>query len=267
MEEKIEPHEELAELLNGEPPEDLNNPPVEPSKEEKGEAPEASEAKADEPEGEPEKPEEVPPTSDDVRFRAMIAKSQDEVSKRQAMESELAQMKQQLDQATRQPEPQIDPLDNPDGYRQQLETVLRQQQHQHESNRTQDRIAMSEMVVKMNVGAEKYDEATKVFSDAARLNPALIQAMNQSEVPAKFAYDEGQRILFMKKIGDDPDAYEANIEAQVRKKIEAENASAASAAQRQETIDALPKTIANAGTSAPLGSELPDDSLEALLNS
>ncbi len=218
IDDKLEPHEELAELLNGEPAEDLNNPPVVEPVKEKGEPSEVIEAKADETKDEPVKQEEAPPASnDEARFQAMLAKSKDEVSKRQAAEFQNDQLRQQLEQAQRQPVEQIDPLDNPDGYRQQLEAQSQQQQINDQNARTRDRIAMSEMVVKTSVGADKYDPAIDAFADAARLNPALSNAMNQSDIPAQFAYDEGRRILFMAKIGNDPEAYETSIREQVRK--------------------------------------------------
>ena len=268
--EHIEPHEELAELLNGEEKEDLNNPPPEPEEEPKGEKePESEEVKA-ESEEEPEKPvEEVPPTSEDEdrRFQAMLAKSQDEVSKRQLAEAENARLRQELEQAKQQQIEPIDPLENPEGYRQQIAEAQLQQQQNDQLARIRDKVAMSEMVVKTSVGAEKYDEATKAFAEAAQLNPALGEAMYQADIPAQFAYDEGRKILFMQKIGDNPDNYEANIREQVRKELEAEYAKKAEAAQYEEQSQALPKTIANAGTAAPSSAELPDDSLESLLNS
>lgn len=269
--EHIEPHEELAELLNGEEQEDLNNPPIEPEEELKGEIePEAEEVKAESGEGEPEKPEpEVPPTSEDEdkRFQAMLAKSQDEVSKRQLAEAENARLRQQLEEAQQKPVEQIDPLENPEGYRQQIAEAQFQQQQNDQIARLRDRVAMSEMVVKTSVGADKYDEATEAFAEAVQLNPALGQAMYQADIPAQFAYDEGRKILFMQKIGDNPDNYENSIREQVRKEVEAELAQKAKAAEYEQQSQALPQTIANAGTAAPTSAELPDESLESLLNS
>ena len=272
IENTVEPHEELSDILNGEAPVDLNAAEPEPKVEENtGEQLNQDEAVTAASPVEPapeEKPEEVPPTSkanadSDARFNAMLAKSQDEVAKRQALERQVEALTQQVNATPK--EEAIDPYEDPEGFQKQvntgLESRIQEQQAALQQTQTQDRVAMSEMVVKVNVGAEKYDPAIAAFETAAKANPALVTAMLAAPIPAQYAYEQGNSILFMKEVGDNPEAYKERL----KKELIAELAGKTAVDEKQATIDGLPKTIANAGTAAPQANQLPDESLATLL--
>ena len=246
-----EPHEELNELLNDEAPVDLNSAP---EKEEKGEP---------EPVVEPEPEPEVPPTPEpdpDARFNAMLAKSQDEVAKRQAAEARAQALEQQI--AQQKPEPLPDLYDNPEEFAAKIESRIEGKVSQALQ---QERMNSSEIVMRATVGDESYDEAVNAFVEAAKTDQALGNAAFSSPAPAKYAYDQGKAILFKKEVGNDPAAYRAKVEAEVREKLLAEQGVKNTAQQSQADIDALPQTIANSGTAPPSTDQLPDDDLASLL--
>lgn len=264
-EENQEVHEELAEILddkpeldlNGEVKADLNSVP-----EEKGEPEPEVEAKAETEETpEPDKPDtEVPPTSDDdfqAKIDAFMAKAEDEKGKRQSLETEIGTLRNQLAQMQAANTPKIDPLEDPEGYRQQQEDAIAQRE-------LASRTAMSEMVLKLQ--HEDYDEVVSVFADAARQNPALAQQLAQAEIPAQFAYNEGKRLKSVKEIGDDPEAFKATLKEQIRSEIMAELGATTAKGKTTEKKEALPETIANAGGGSPLaGQTEPADDLATLL--
>lgn len=257
MEENIEPHEELAELLNGEEKPNLNDEvkpdlnAVETGEEEESKGEEEQPTEEAPPE---ETPDEVPPTSEeaDAKFQAMLAKSQDEVAKRQAQEAVNAELRREMAELKAAQQPKIDPYEDLEGYQ-------RQQEQSQAERELRTRIQMSELVLKAQ--NEDYEEVVAVFTEEAKRNPAMVNAMYGSEIPAKYAYDEGKRIKAMREIGDDPEAFKAAIREQVKAEVLAE-VTAADPPKKKET---LPPTIANAGTKAPKQDELPSDDLASLL--
>jgi len=92
------------------------------------------------------------------------------------------------------------------------------------------------------------DEKVEVFMEAAKQNPALVAAMQQQAHPYEFAYREAERMLLQKEMGNDPSAYRAKLETEIREKLLAEmgqsNQSAAPAAPR------IPASLAGARSSA-----------------
>lgn len=118
-----------------------------------------------------------------------------ELSKRiEAMASAPAPAQQPQQQA--QPQPMPDMFADPDGW----------QKHQQNAQRMQV-LEMSQFI--MRSSKPDYAEAETAFAQAAQQNPALGYAMWQHPIhmggPAGFAYEQGKRILQMKKfeeIGD-----------------------------------------------------------------
>ena len=75
-----------------------------------------------------------------------------------------------------------------------------------------------------------------------RTNPALAMALQQHANPYEFAYPEATRVQMLKEVGDDPVAYRAKVEAEVR----------ASLQQPATTAPLnLPASLAGARSSAP----------------
>lgn len=261
MEDNIAPHEELAELLadddtkvepevdlNGEVKEDLNAVP-----EEKGEEPEPESVDKTDDESDPVEPPSTDENAEeDARFKAMLAKTQDEVAKRQSLEAEVQQMKQNMAQMQAEQQPKIDPYEQPEEYAAQQQQIANAQLFN-------SKVEMSEMIIKTQVGEAEYEETVEVFKQAAMSNPALVQALQSSAIPAKFAYDEGLKIKALNEMGNDPIAYKEAIAEQVRKEVLAE------LADKPVPKETLPSSIANAGTKAPVANELPADDLASLL--
>jgi hypothetical protein len=105
-----------------------------------------------------------------------------------------------------------------------------------------ERFNMSEMVAR-----QKYadlDDVVATFQEAARANPALAMALHQQTNPYEFAYREGKRIQLLKEVGDDPAAYRARIEAEIRAELQKANPAALN----------LPASLAGARSSAPRSS-------------
>jgi hypothetical protein len=93
------------------------------------------------------------------------------------------------------------------------------------------------------------DDKVTVFMEAAKANPALVAAMAQQAHPYEFAYREAERMMLQKEMGDDPTAYRAKIEAEIREKIMAEMGQSA---QTNPAAGAarIPQSLAGARSSA-----------------
>lgn len=93
------------------------------------------------------------------------------------------------------------------------------------------------------------DEKVEVFMEAAKANPALVAAMQQQPHPYEFAYREAERIMLQKEMGNDPSAFRAKIEAELREKILAEMGQAPQSAQASGA-PRIPQSLAGARSSA-----------------
>ena len=148
---------------------------------------------------------------------------QDWKEKASRLEGELTELRRQAAERQQpQDQRQIDPI-------QRVEQLV-----------LNERFNNSEMYAR-----QKYadlDDVLKEFGDAAKANPALSAAMMQQANPYEYAYREGKRIQMLKEVGDDPAAYRAKIEAQVR----AEIGQPAAPAQPN-----LPASLAGARSAAP----------------
>ncbi len=76
-----------------------------------------------------------------------------------------------------------------------------------------------------------YDEVLDFLNEQAASNPALAQQVMNSPNPAVTAYKLGKQLREMDRMKD-PDAYRAQLEAELRAKWEAEQQASASARQR-----------------------------------
>lgn len=82
-----------------------------------------------------------------------------------------------------------------------------------------ERFNTSEMLVKQ--AHADADEVVNVFMEAAKANPALAAALHQQRHPWDFAYKEGKRLRMLQEVGDDPAAYRAKVEAEIRAQLQA----------------------------------------------
>jgi hypothetical protein len=78
---------------------------------------------------------------------------------------------------------------------------------------------------------DDYDDVEKIFRDECKSNPYLAKQLRDSPFPAQFAYEQGKRLMALREIGDDPAAFRAKIEADIKAKIEAEKAAPPPSAQ------------------------------------
>lgn len=135
------------------------------------------------------------------------------------------------------------PLEDPQGY------------HTWQQNQTQrmlfnERLNLSEAMLRDTPGLDKVDEKLAAFQKAVGSNPALRADLSRQSHPYKWAYEQGGKLLAMAEVGDDPAAFRARVEAEVRAKIEAELSGAAPATGAVEAI-VIPRSLAGQTSSAP----------------
>lgn len=216
-----------------------------------------------EPEAEPveaAKPDEPAPVPDDVTglksaLQAERAKRNDYKGERDRLAGEMAALKAQLETIQKAPAPVVqqqavapqpvrvpNPVEDPEGFAQFQEQRLEQRLFN-------ERLNLSESMLRHQLGNEEVDAKIEAFKKAATANPALRAELSTQPNPYKWAYETGQRLLAMDEIGTDPAAYRAKLEADIRAKLQAEFAAAAPAAAAPRV--ALPQSLGTARSAAP----------------
>lgn len=249
---------ELETFLNDEPVETPETPP-EPIAEE---TPPAEPPTDETPAETPPEPEEGSPAEPKEEGKIPIAALLDEREKRQERDRRIAELEAKLSEANKTPPPKApDVLEDQEGFTKHFEDRLAQA-------RREDRIEISQDL--MRTMHEDYDEMEIKFAELAQKNPALVTQLNQSQLPAKFAYDTAKAAIEAEKLSDP--AYlsqkEAEMEARIRKKIEAENAENAAKAEAEAKLEAtLTPSLANQRGGATAGT-VPEvaDPLETTFN-
>jgi hypothetical protein len=155
-----------------------------------------------------------PPTTEKVpdewqkKFDAMLAKADDERRKRQDLEARLY--------GTQEPPKKADLFEDPD-------TRLNQELGPIQQNFENRLLALSESNARRAYGTDKFNEAQAAFLDAAKTNLALVQAALNSADPGEYQYQEGQKLLMAKQLGDGGiDELKARMKADLEKEQEAE---------------------------------------------
>jgi len=181
---------------------------------------------------------------------AFKAKALDETQKRQNLETQLNDMRQKME-ANQQPKQDF--WENP-------EEVLSGITQQFDSRLQQMNTNLS--VNMMKTIHQDYDEKESEFIEAAQSNPALIMQMNNSDNPAKFAYDYATNQRNLAEM-QDPN-YREKLKAEVRAEIEAESKGKIEAEiqKRSELTGSLSTARATGGNQS--GSYNPPD-LEAII--
>lgn len=95
------------------------------------------------------------------------------------------------------------------------------------------------------------DEKIGGYKKAVAANPSLHDQLARQVDPYQFVYDTGKRFLAMEKIGSDPVAYEARVEAELRAKILAEAGGTPPAPAPAATDPIIPRSIGTATSSGP----------------
>lgn len=174
----------------------------------------------------------------------------DERKKRQALEAQLEQLrKEQQQPETKKP----DLFEDPEAWQRNLSD-----QFSHQVLET--RISMSrEMFAAMK---DDYEEAEAAFIDYAKQYPELITQMTQSAVPAKFAYEQGKKVLAFNEFQKfDAETVRAKIREEERAKVVAELQQQQSA--KQSKVASLTPSLAAIQTQTV--KDDPEPTLEQLL--
>ena len=201
----------------------------------------------------PEPPAPAAPTAAEPREETHVplAALKAEREKRQQYERELAELRKQAQQP---PEPEPDFYADPTQYVQQIVQRERQQM-------TQAMYAALEADVRD--AHPDYDEVLAELNEAARDNPVIRQQVFASPNPAKAAYKLGKQMRELKAM-QDPAAYRARVEAEIRASIRAEQEQAEKA--RAASAAAIPPDLTAARSSRDT-EVVPDDSLDSILAS
>lgn len=149
---------------------------------------------------------ETPKADDSLRDdqkTVPVAALVDERRKRQALE-------QQLQEYQKPKEEKVDLFADPDRFVDDVNQRIK------EVERT-TRINLSREMV-MSSKAD-YEEKETKFVEMAQQNPYLIQQMNQSSNPAKFAYDTAAKQLQVDEVLSDPEAYKAKIRQELLQEL------------------------------------------------
>ena len=180
-------------------------------------------------------------------YEKRLAAREKELAERDAKvkeyEATVARFQQppQVAQPQQQYQPQIpDPLLDPEG-------AFRFQEQAREREMFHLRTEISQEMFRSQ--RPDYDEVEKIFIDEAKKNPYLIEQLRKAPMPARFAYEEGQRAKLRREIGDDPAAYRAKL----RKELEDELLSKTDVAnpKTQTTVQAPPTSLAGVTSATP----------------
>lgn len=187
--------------------EESEKPKAEP--ESKGETEVKAEAKAEAKTEEPAKTAAETPAAkeESVPIKALT----EERRKRQEAEKRAQELEDKF-KATAQDTKVPDPIEDPQGYAQYME----------------DKSNLDALRVKVNLSRdlmldlkEDYAEKEQVFVELAKANPFLVQQMNASPNPAKFAYRTATEHLEVKKYKDPKfqEQLRAELKEQIRKEL------------------------------------------------
>jgi len=243
-------------LSSGAQPEAAETPAPEPSKAAPEAAPEKSAPAAKAPAkaapepdddadpGEPNPNEAIVPRS---AYEKERARRQDWKSRAVAVETEMALLKQQLEEAKKAPPPAaappamlepIDPARDPEGYTRRVRGVV-----------LNERLNTSEMMALDKHGKEVIDAETEYFQRRTQADPRLWNELYSKPHPYQWMIDNNATARLHEEIGTDPAAYRAKIIAEEKAKWETENG----AAPRVSPAAGLPPSLASARSAAPRG--------------
>lgn len=185
-------------------------------------------------------PAQVAPTAPPEEQRVPLAALKSEREKRQQLEARLKELEKQPD-----PQP-VNFYDNPEAH---LE-----QRFQEIEARANARAYVALESAEKDVHTD-YDEVAAEVIAAAQQNPAIVQQIMQAANPAREMYKVGMKLREFQKM-QDPDAYRATIEAEVRAKVLAElgaqgELAEKAAAARAARADAIPPDISTRTNAAP----------------
>lgn len=179
------------------------------------------------------------------RYTEQVASFEKTLTERdQAWERRFQTMLEKLGPKS-EPQPKPDWFENPEGAtRHEVQQTVNPQLDQI----TQTLMANAQIVAGIKYGDDKVAEAEQAFLDAVRsqkLDPADFQKVTGSPNRYAAAVQWHQRQTAQAEIGDDPAAFKAKLEAELREKITAELQSDGSQ-QTQQRSAVMPSNLANA---------------------
>ncbi|WP_321967654.1 hypothetical protein [Burkholderia cepacia] len=142
---------------------------------------------------------------------------------------------------------------------QQQPTQQQQQQERpaaltYEGALLNERMNMSEMMVRQQHGDDDVDKALEVFQKAVQENPALGAQLAQQRHPWQFMFDQAKRIQAMSEIGSDPAAYRQKVRDEILAELQQQGAAPAAqpaAAVAAPAAPVIPRSLATARSAAP----------------
>jgi hypothetical protein len=139
------------------------------------------------------------------------------------------------------------PIEDPDGYNAYRDRQL-----------LNERLNMSEMLLRESAPAEDVNAKLEAFRKAAEQNPGLRSQFARELHPYRWAYKEGEKLLALAEIGDNPTTYRERIaqeiEAKVRAELEAKyngGAGGADPAGGDPVAVRIPRSLGTANSAAP----------------
>lgn len=168
--------------------------------------------------------EAAPPAVESEPGTVPIAALKDERAKRQAIEAELARLREQ--QA--KPAPMPSPVDDPEGYARHVAEVA-----------FNEKLNVSEMLVRKEHAPEAVDEVIALFRAEAERNPAIGMRLRSELHPWDWMMKEAARIKARQEIGDDPVAYRDRIRQELMAEMQANKPAVAASPPTT-----LPKSLA-----------------------
>lgn len=170
----------------------------------------------------PAAPEKRKPDPEFVPLKAV----QEERRKRQELERRLQELETQ-----RNPPPNLQ--EDPNGYQAHLQQTL-------QSSLLNERLNLSEAMVREKHGDGAVEEAQELFAQAAQQDPSLANKLYSEKNPYGWLMKWAKSQKLTREMGDDPDQWISQKEAEIRARIEQEYAQKA----RQP---APPPSLASAG--------------------
>jgi len=249
---------QLDAFLSGAPePEPQQAPPAAPVESTpKPEAPEAPPAAPTlKPDDDDAEPPEATPGEPVVPRRALEDerhKRQNYVAQAAKFEAERDMLAKQLEELKKAPPPQaqpqaqpqyqpINPAEDPAGYHARLQGAL-----------LNERLNVSELLLRKELGAEKVDQAIAEFKQHAERDPRLYTQLYQQTDPYGWMAQEVDRLRLIREVTTDPAGYEAKLRAKWEAEAGASNGG--QPAPRVSPVANLPPSLANARSALPRSS-------------
>lgn len=154
------------------------------------------------------KAEEKPAEKPQEKPRADVAAIIDERRKRQALEQELAQLRQQA---------QAKPVEKPSVFENE-DAAIRARMDEHSA-------PVREAIYKLSVKTARtlykdFDEAAQAFADASERDPRLIAGLQSSDDPGEYIYTMGVHVRELADVGGDLMKYRDKVTTAANSKID-----------------------------------------------